>query len=551
MSNPTNPPADVVELRAAMRDGVRLATNVRLPAGDGPFPVVLTRTPYSKGAEDHNAPDPYTPHGYAWVSQDCRGTGDSDGAWEPFANDRDDGLDTQAWVLDQAWCDGTICTTGGSYLGYTQWIVAPGAARHHKAMFTTVPLTDWYHDCSYTGGAFGLGLLVAWGSMMAEPSASKADPVDWTAWDWNAAYRHLPLSTWDDVAGVKIPHIREWVGRPTFDDYWGQKGIAHRLEDIDTPAVTVAGWYDVFANHAVRTVAGLRELGREDQHLIIGPWGHDVAAAATGRDFGPNAGAEAFAGIELAWFDHFAKGKPKPELPPYRLFVMGANEWRDETEWPLARTTYTPYYLGGDGSGRLGGLQPDLPGAEEPDAYSYDPDHPVPTRGGSVLFDTPIGSHDQTGLEARDDVLVYTTAPLDRAVEVTGPVKVVLYAASDAPDTDWTAKLIDVYPDGAAYNLCDGIVRARYRDAEAAAELIEPGRVYRYKIDCWVTSNVFLPGHSIRLHISSSNFPRFDRNPNTGHAFGDDAELAIARQTVYHDAERASHVLLPIIPADG
>jgi len=532
-----------------MRDGVQLATDVRLPLGNGPFPVVLARTPYGKRDDNSDAEDPYTPHGYAWVIQDCRGTGESDGAWEPAVNERADGLDTQAWLLDQPWCDGTICTTGGSYLGYTQWIVAPGAERRHRAMFTTVPLTDWYDDCAYAGGAFGLGLMAAWGAMMAAPSTSAPDPIDWESWDWNVAYRHLPLSTWDDVAGVELPHVREWVRRPVSDDFWGQIGIARRLEQIDTPAVTVAGWYDVFVNHAVRTVAGLRELGREDQHLIIGPWGHDVTAHAEGRDFGPNAGPDLYAGVELAWFDHFAKGKPKPDLPPYRVFVMGANEWRDESEWPLARTQYTPLYLTANGAEGHGSLDWSPPGVQSPDRYSYDPDDPVPTRGGSVLFDAPIGSYDQADLEARADVLVYTTPPLTREVEVTGPVTVTLYAASDALDTDWTAKLMDVCPDGRAYNLCDGILRARYRDRDASASLLEPGRVYRYEIDCWVTSNVFLPGHSIRLHISSSNFPRFDRNPNTGHDFGADAELVVARQTVYHDAERPSHVVLPVIPA--
>lgn len=528
-----------------MRDGVRLATDIRRPAGDGPFPVVLARTPYGKADDDPDAQDPYTPHAYAYVVQDCRGTGLSEGAWEPFVNDRADGLDTQDWILGQSWCDGSICTTGGSYVGFTQWIVAPEARDHHKAMFTTVPLTDWHRDCAYIGGAFGLGLMMAWGVMMARPGASEPDIADWETWDWRAAYRHLPLSTWDSQTNGELPYIREWLRRPTFDEYWAKGSVAGRLAEINTPAVTVAGWYDVFANHAFRTVAGLRSLGRGDQHLIVGPWGHDVAVATEGRDFGPSSGADVLHGIELAWFDHHARGATRPELPPYRIFVMGSNEWRDEQEWPLARTAFTPYYLRGEGA-----LSSDRPGVEPPDAYSYDPDDPVPTHGGNVLFDTPIGSFDQREVEARDDVLVYTAAPLTESLEVTGPVKVVLYAASDAPDTDWTAKLVDVYPDGRAFNLCDGVVRARFRTEGEPPSLIEPGAVYRYEIDCWVTSNAFLPGHRIRVDISSSNFPRVDRNPNTGHEFAADAEIAVARQTVFHDAERPSHVLLPVIPRD-
>ena len=532
-----------------MRDGVRLATDVRLPPGDGPFPVVLERNPYGKDGDDPDAQDAYTPRGYAYVTQDCRGTGVSEGAWEPFVNERADGLDTHEWVLRQPWCNGSICTTGGSYLGFTQWIVAPGAGDHHKAMFTTVPLTDWHDDCFYIGGAFALGLAMAWGAMMATPSASTPDTVDWERWDWGTAYRHLPLSTLDEQTGAEIAHIREWLRRPDFDDYWAKVNITRRLPEIDTPAVTVGGWYDVFANHAFRTVAGLRDLGRRDQHLIVGPWAHGVDVPEDGRDYGPSAGPEVLNGIELAWFDHHANGAARPDLAPYRIFVMGANEWRDEREWPLARTALTPYYLSGQAGGGLSSEAPDAPGAEEPDTYDYDPDDPVPTHGGALLFDAPIGSYDQRDVEARDDVLVYTSAPLTEPLEVTGPVKVILYAASDAPDTDWTAKLVDVYPGGRAFNLCDGVIRARYRVAGEPPSPIEPGRVYRYEIDCWVTSNVFLSGHSIRVDISSSNFPRVDRNPNTGHDFAADDELSVARQTVFHDAERPSHVLLPPIPA--
>ncbi|MBT7099838.1 CocE/NonD family hydrolase, partial [Candidatus Poribacteria bacterium] len=372
------------DVMAPMRDGVRLATDVCLPDGDGPFPVVLTRNPYGKEGDDPDAPDPYTPRGYVYVMQDCRGTGKSEGDWEPFVNDRADGLDTHAWVLAQHWCDGSICTTGGSYLGWTQWSVAADTGASHKAMFTTVPLTDWHRDCAYIGGGFGLGLMMGWGVMMARPSASQQDIAEWETWKWPEAYRHLPLATLDTQTRGTIPYLREWVGRPAYDDYWAQGDTAHRLPSIDVPTVTVAGWYDVFANHAFSTIAGLRALGGADHHLIVGPWVHDTSLPAGERDFGPNCGFDALAGVELSWFDHHVRGAARPPLAPYRIFVMGRNEWRDEEAWPLPDTRSTPCYL------REGGaLSTDAPGRETPDDYVYDPDDPVPTHGGCILFDTP------------------------------------------------------------------------------------------------------------------------------------------------------------------
>ena len=235
-----------------------------------------------------------------------------------------------------------------------------------------------------------------------------------------------------------------------------------------------------------------------------------------------------------------------------RLFVMGENLWRSEHEWPLARTQFTPWYLQSAGKANArngaGALSLQAPEAEPPDKFTYDPANPVPTKGGNNLMGPPAGPFDQGAVEERADVLVYTSPPLEKAIEITGPVKVILHAASSARDTDYTAKLVDVHPDGKAYNLCDGIIRARCGESLTTPALIEPGKTYRYEIDLWVTSNYYKPGHRIRLEISSSNFPRFDRNPNTGHDFGVDAELAKAEQTVFHDREHPSHILLPIIP---
>jgi hypothetical protein len=287
----------------------------------------------------------------------------------------------------------------------------------------------------------------------------------------------------------------------------------------------------------------------------MGPWTHGISrdGKVGSLDFGKESVVDVNT-LQAKWFDHWLKGEQTgvEDWPPLRIFVMGKNLWRDEQQWPLERTQYTPYYFHSQGSANTlngdGTLNAKKPEQEPDDGYVYDPEDPVPTLGGCNLGRVPIGPHDQTEAEQRKDVLVYTSEAMTNDLEVTGPVKVVLYATSNATDTDWTAKLVDVYPDGRAINLCDGIIRARYRQSLDEPTPIEPGKLYRYEIDLWVTSNVFLPGHKIRVEISSSNFPRFDRNPNTGHAFGADAELQTAEQTVHHAGEHASHIVLPVIP---
>ena len=541
-----------------MRDGIGLAANISLPKASGRFPVILTRTPYGKGNAKDDLSSYFAAEGYVFVIQDCRGTGDSEGAWEPGVNERNDGLDTQKWILAQPWCNGTIATTGGSYLGFTQWIVAPDAGDWLKAMFTIVPLIDWHRDCAYIGGAFGLGTMMGWASEMLKPTEGEGAGLR-ANWDINKAYWKLPLSKWDEQIGFQVRFMRDWIAHPQFDSYWAQANIVNTLEQVKVPNITLSSWYDIFVNQAFKYVSAVRQkatsdIARKHCHLIVGPWGHGPNWMVGERDFGPNAQIDV-EDLQKRWFAHWLKNKGAgiDDLPPYRIFVMGSNQWRNEYEWPLERTQYTPYYfhskhaansLAGDGT-----LSLRKPANEPADTFIYDPENPVPTRGGCILFGEELGPLDQSNVEKRDDVLVFTSEKLNNALEVTGPVSVVLYAASSAPDTDWTAKLIDVYPDGRPFNLCDGIIRARYRDSAAKPALIVPGKVYRYEIDLWVTSNVFLPGHRIRVEISSSNFPRFDRNPNTGHPFGDDAQLRKATQTVYHNADRASHILLPVIPA--
>ena len=551
-----------VEVRAdvkiPMRDGVETSANVFLPKAEGRFPVILARTPYGKGGTGAGPGHFYASRGYVYVSQDCRGRGASKGQWVPFVNEARDGKDTHRWILDQPWSSGVIGTSGGSYVGFTQWASAPNAGEYLKAMFPVVPLVDPYGDVAYVGGAFQLALMMGWGAGVSGNSTVRG----WNDEQWLKAFRTLPLSTWDTALDDKVEYLRDWVAHPEFDGYWAQSSLRGRKKEITTPIYVVCGWYDLFAKSVFDHLNAVKVQSRSEHaknhlHLLMGPWTHGISrdGKVGGLDFGKEAVVDLNA-IQAEWFDHWLKGKETgvDQWPPFRIFVMGRNQWRDELQWPLARTQYTPYYFHSEGSANTlegdGRLSTAKPGQEPADRYVYDPDDPAPTLGGSNLGKCPVGPHDQTRAEERKDVLVYTSDELTSELEVTGPVKVVLYAASSARDTDWTAKLVDVHPDGRPFNLCDGIVRARYRDSADQPTLIEPGKVYRYEIDLWVTSNVFLPGHRMRVEVSSSNFPRFDRNPNTGHPFGADAELEKANQTVFHDAEHASHVLLPVIP-DG
>jgi len=542
-----------------MRDGVKLAANIARPAADGRYPVILVRTPYGKDNGEDDDGLYHARRGYVFVIQDCRGTGESDGEWDPGHHERRDGLDTLEWVLAQPWCNGTVGTSGGSYLGFTQWAIAPDAGERVASMFTVVPLVDWYKDGTYKDGALSLALMTGWGSGMIRPKEGEGAGIEREI-EWERAWRYLPLATWDDVLGVKVPFLRDWVAHPSFGSYWATMRVIDRMDEVAAPNITVTGWYDIFVNQAFETVGTVArtaksQRARNHQYLVVGPWGHGINHVGGGLEFGRQSRID-LDDLRDKWFDYWLKGEDTgvDMWPHVRMFVMGRNEWRDEQEWPLARTQYTPYYLHSDGAANsvngTGALNMVKPDEEPSDLYIYDPNDPVPTTGGCNMI-LPGGPHDQRDVEARDDVLVYTSDVLEEDVEVTGAVKAVIWASSSAPDTDWTAKLVDVHPDGRGFNLCDGIVRARYRESSTDPTLIEPGKVYRYEIDMWVTSNVFLAGHRIRVQISSSNFPRFDRNPNTGHTYGTDAELRKATQAVYHDTARPSYILLPVIPSES
>lgn len=569
------------DLPVPMRDGVTLYADVYRPAAPGRYPVILLRTPYNKGysriAYLQLDPMRAAARGYALVIQDTRGRFASEGEFYTFRHEIEDGYDTVEWAAGQPWSDGHVGMYGASYMGATQWLAALARPPHLRCIVPMVTASDYYEGWTYQGGAFELGFNLSWAlaSLVLPNLAHFGLPRDKTERIRSELVRavdemcgplgRLPLT---DVPLLRdeglAPYYFDWLAHPEDDAYWRQWNIEARHSEIGVPALNVGGWYDIFLGGTLRNYLGMRQRGATEAgrqpRLLIGPWIHSTLwPNISGEvDFGvlsQGVGID-LEGIMLRWFDHWLRGLDTGMLeePPVKLFVMGENAWRDEAEWPLARARDTRYYLHSDGrAATLGGdgtLSPEPPEAEPPDHFLYDPRNPVPTRGGGLCCwpaALPGGAYDQRLVEQRPDVLVFTTPPLTGPLEITGPVHVQLWAASSAPDTDFTAKLCDVDPSGYTRNLTDGIVRARYRDSTARASLIEPGRIYEYTIDLWATSNRFKPGHRIRVEISSSNFPRFDRNPNTGRPVAADTELRPAVQTILHDREHPSHIVLPLV----
>jgi len=547
-------------VRIPMRDGVELSADIYLPGkGEGPFPVILARTPYDNMLETLTSDAIfYAQNDYVFVAQDCRGRNDSDGRFHPWVNEFNDGYDTLDWIGSQEWCDGNVGMHGASYLGGVQWMAAAMNSPYLKAIMPRVIGDDLHGSLHYQGGAFTLHFAATWSFRMGGRTWQMID-----RFDWDRIFSVLPLRDIPKFGGKELFWFQEWLDHPNYDDYWKEIAVKERYEDIKVPVLQIGGWYDIFANGTMANFMGMcsnggSELAKSNQRVIMGPWHHhtNTETHAGETDFGYSSIID-LNQVQLRWYDHWLKSVDNgvDADAPLRLYVMGANEWRDEYEWPLARTQFTKYYLHSDGMANGlegdGRLSTDCPKTELPDQYDYDPTNPTPTIGGATCC-TPEhldwGSFDQRPSERRPDVLVYTSDSLQEDLEVTGPVVVKLYAGSDVLDTDFTAKLIDVYPDGYARNLCDGIIRARYRESQEYQVLLNPGEIYEYTIDLWATSNVFKKGHCIRIDISSSNFPRFDRNLNTGGDFSGEKSGRVARQKIFHDEFRASHVVLPVIP---
>lgn len=539
----TTPQIGEYNVAVPMRDGVRLSANVFRPGRPGKYPTILLRTPYGKGKAITAAYQSFVDHGYVVVAQDVRGRYQSGGTFEPINQEIHDGDDTLNWIARQNWSNGDVGMYGGSYLGITQWKAAMTENPHLKAIFPYVSGDDDYRDRFYsTGGAMKIGHRLLW--FADNMRAARFVPPDFRNY-----VQVLPVRAADVAAtGHHLDDWRAAISHPSYDEFWKATSVREHLKDIHIPVYSVGGWYDNYVESDLDAFSIRQKISPEDR-IMIGPWAHVFSATFANVSYGKDA-LVPLRPEQLRWFDRWLKNSsPSGPQPPVRIFVMGINRWRDEQEWPLARARKVKFYLGG--GGELGN-KPERHAV--PDTFVYDPRNPVPTAGGAVCCDPnifPWGPVDQRQVEKRRDVLVYSTSVLTSAVEVTGPVKVVLHVASSALDTDFTAKLVDVFPDGTARNLTDGILRMRYRDSLEVPRPMTPGEVYEVTVDAGVTSNVFLPGHRIRVEISSSNFPRFDRNPNTGgpvaDANGKDARKAM--QTVYHEHERYSYALLPVVPS--
>ena len=568
-------------LPATMRDGVVLYADVYRPDGPGPFPTVLQRTPYDKSgplATQMLDPLKVAQNGFALVIQDTRGRFTSEGEFYCFVDDIEDGYDSVEWAASQPWSNGRIGMVGASYVGATQWLAATTRPPHLVTLVPNVTASNYHDGWTYQGGAFELAFNVSWTlnqlALANFPTQSKAKgiPQDRQSGLLKAvdgmtdAYRSLPLQDLPYLKDGLAPYYYDWLAHPDFDDYWKKLCIEDQHSNITTPALHIGGWYDIFLGGTIRNFLGMRKSGatedaRRGQKLIIGPWEHSSRGGSMvgSHYFGVAADANALGldDIHLRWYDYWLNGVDNGILsePPVKIFVMGDDVWRDEQDWPLARAQDTRFFLhsGGKANSRHGdgSLGVEGPGDEPADVFLYNPADPVPTVGGALCcnpYFAANGPFDQNDIESRADVLVYSTPPLEREVEVTGPVTVTLWAATSATDTDFTAKLVDVCEDGCARNLTDGIIRARYRNSMSHPEPVEPGTPVCYTIDLWATSNVFKAGHRIRLEISSSNFPRFDRNTNTGNLIAADSDLKPALQTVLHAGQHASCVTLPIVP---
>jgi len=569
------------DVMVAMRDGVELATDAWIPSVT-PAPTLLVRLPYGKDLPQLLAyglmPNIFAlvEAGYAVVYQDCRGTFRSGGEFVPMLNEPADGTDTIAWLVRQPWCDGNIGSYGASYLGFVQW-ASVSAGAPVKAIAPAVTTTDYYTAPWYSeGGAASWHTVQSWTTQMAmietlrQLGLGSGDPqllgeLTGMMADPQPHLEAMPPSRQPAVEKV-WPWWSELLSHPARDTWWQGLSVLDRAEQVTVPALHIGGWFDIFAANTARSFTELRARAgtaeaREGQRLIIGPWDHlNSTGIYPDRRFGLTADAitQDLTGQHVRFFDRWLRDRrgALDGSAPVKIFVMGIDQWRQEQDWPLPDTRYVPYYLHSSGRANTaagdGELSTEAPAQTAADAFLYDPRRPVPTLGGRVMLPSTAnaaGPVDQRPAETRDDVLCFTSPVLTEPLEVTGHVSLTLYASSSAPDTNFTGKLVDVFPDGRAIFLTDGIIRARYRKSLAEPEPLTPGEPCQLDLDLSVTSNVFLPGHRIRLEVSSSNFPRFDRNTNTGGIIADEPadQATTAVNRVLHGPSYPSQLILPVI----
>ena len=571
------------DVPAAMRDGVVLRADVYRPTTTAPVPVILMRTQYGKAAAQvapsrFQTPEWYASHCYIVVIQDVRGQGRSDGVFYEYAHDRDDGYDSVEWAARLPGSNGKVGMYGSSYVGATQWLAATAAPPSLKAIVPSNTASDYYDGWTYEDGAFRLGFIEPWmtdtialSAAVNRKDAAAVQSLGEAAKQTGLWMRFRPyaeLPTFPPQSPVVAPYFFDAVRHPTDDAYWHAFSIADRWDKVAVPVLAFDGWYDAFIEGALRNFNGVRTKGatplaRASQRIVIGPWEHigwgrpDSLVSPRLKAIGPVADSPVN-DLTIAWFDHFLKGLDNgvETGPRVDYFTMGENRWHSASAWPPASARDQTWVLASGGHANTltgdGVLSPTPATGAATDTFDYDPADPVPSIGGHsccAWTGGPQGQFDQSAIEQRPDILVFTSVPLAAPLEATGPVTVILYARSTAPDTDFTAKLIDVYPDGTAVNLANGIQKASYRESLSHPTPIAPGEVYRYTIHVWPTSNLFKAGHSIRLEISSSDFPQFAPNPNTGEPFGTTTRRVTATQTILHDAAHPSALILSVMPA--
>lgn len=548
-----------------MRDGVILRADIYRPNAEGKFPVILQRRYVDKRAI-FDFGYAAAARGYVAIAQDVRGRFASGGQFYTFRDDASDGYDTVEWAAALPYSNGKVGMWGASYVGVSQLQAAMAHPPHLAGIAPMVTGSDYHNGWVYQGGAFEQMFTESWTGSMAQDTFShflaantKTASEKWSAPGDFVLFNFPPLTADAHLSQSIAPYFYDWLAHPNYDDYWKRLSVAEHFSDINVPALHMAAWYDVFQGGSLQNYIGLKAHGgpaaRAEQRLIVIIGGHSGGGRNIGDvDFGPEADQWDETSVILDWYDHILKGIHNhfSDEKPVKIFVMGANTWRYEDDWPIPRARSTRYYLHSAGKANTssgdGSLSTTPPQAETKDQYTYDPEDPTPTVGGQVLGYQPGGPFDQRKVETRQDVLVFSTPPMEEDTEITGPIGLELYASSSAVDTDFTGKLVDVAPDGFAQNLTDGILRARFRDSQETPSWMTPGQVYKFTIDLWATSNVFRKGHILRLEVSSSNFPRFDRNRNTGAEQATARNSVTARNTIYHDARHPSALILPVIP---
>jgi putative CocE/NonD family hydrolase len=556
------------------RDGVKLYADIYRPSADGKFPVILMRTPYDKSVGWAAAPAyQVAAHGYVVVVQDVRGRYTSEGEWYPFRHESEDGYDAVEWAAALPSSNGKVGMIGGSYVGATQMLAAVAHPPHLAGICPAVTASNYHDGWTYQGGALEQWFDQNWTTQLATNTLWRLIKKDTNALvgaptlplTHYPAFNYAALPAGAGSTAELAPYYLDWLAHPEYDAYWKQWSIEEHFADIQVPALHIGGWYDIFLTGTLRNYMGIKarggtEAARRGQRLLIQIGGHAGFGRRIGDiEFGDEAVKFPSTEVVLAWYDYLFKGVENEFADagrPVHVFVMGENRYHTESDWPPPEGRLTRYFLHSSGAanalGGDGGLSVTPPKKENPDKFTYDPANPVPTIGGSLCCDGEHyepGPRDQRAAENRNDVLVYSTKPLAVDMEVTGPVTLELWTKSSTVDTDFTAKLVDVSPTGFATNLTDGILRMRYRESQEKPEMMNPDQIYRISVDLWATSNVFRKGHIVRLEVSSSNFPRFDRNLNTGGEQATSRDFVPATNTILHDAEHPSALLLPVISA--